>query len=145
MSTAKPKRFDANLIVIGAGSAGLISALIAATVRAKVTLIERSRMGGDCLNTGCVPSKTLIRSAKIAHYLADAQRYGLRDVSGSVNFSINGYSLDDVVITRQYGRTTLNFKGSNDSLVSDLAPPRQALISMLTLSAKFSRADPLPP
>ncbi len=69
MKHTKPKRFDNNLIVIGAGSAGLIASLIAATVRAKVTLIERARMGGDCLNTGCVPSKTLIRSAKIAHYL----------------------------------------------------------------------------
>lgn len=86
MKYAKPKRFDDNLIVIGAGSAGLIASLIAATVRAKVTLIEKARMGGDCLNTGCVPSKTLIRSAKIAHYLKDSQRYGLRDVTGTVDF-----------------------------------------------------------
>ncbi len=99
MSAAKPKRFDTNLIVIGAGSAGLISALIAATVRAKVTLIERSRMGGDCLNTGCVPSKTLIRSAKIAHYLADAQRYGLRDVSGSVDFPAVMQRVRDAIAT----------------------------------------------
>jgi len=99
MSTTKPKCFDANLIVIGAGSAGLISALIAATVRAKVTLIERSRMGGDCLNTGCVPSKTLIRSAKIAHYLADAQRYGLRDVSGSVDFPAVMQRVRDAIAT----------------------------------------------
>lgn len=62
----QPKRFDRNLVVIGAGSAGLVSAYIAATVRAKVTLIEQQAMGGDCLNTGCVPSKALIHSAKLA-------------------------------------------------------------------------------
>ncbi len=99
MNAVKPKRFDTNLIVIGAGSAGLISALIAATVRAKVTLIERSRMGGDCLNTGCVPSKTLIRSAKIAHYLADAHRYGLRDVSGTVDFAAVMQRVRDAIAT----------------------------------------------
>ncbi len=63
----KPPSFDRNLIVIGAGSGGLLSALIAAAVKAKVTLIEKHKMGGDCLNTGCVPSKALIRSAR---YLA---------------------------------------------------------------------------
>ncbi len=62
----KPRRFDRNVVVIGAGSAGLVSALIAATVRAKVTLVERHEMGGDCLNTGCVPSKALIHSARVA-------------------------------------------------------------------------------
>ena len=60
-------RYDNNLVVVGAGSAGLIAALIAATVKARVTLIEGGAMGGDCLNTGCVPSKTLIASAKAAH------------------------------------------------------------------------------
>ena len=59
----RPQRFDRNLIVIGAGSAGLVSAYIAAAVKAKVTLVEKHRMGGDCLNTGCVPSKALIRTA----------------------------------------------------------------------------------
>lgn len=62
----KPKKFDRNLVVIGAGSAGLVSAYIAATVRAKVTLIEKHQMGGDCLNTGCVPSKSLIHAARMA-------------------------------------------------------------------------------
>jgi pyruvate/2-oxoglutarate dehydrogenase complex dihydrolipoamide dehydrogenase (E3) component/uncharacterized membrane protein YdjX (TVP38/TMEM64 family) len=62
----KPRRFDRNLVVIGAGSAGLVSAYIAATVRAKVTLIEQHQMGGDCLNTGCVPSKALIHAARLA-------------------------------------------------------------------------------
>ncbi|MEZ5559265.1 MAG: mercuric reductase [Pseudomonadales bacterium] len=79
-------RYDNNLTVIGGGSAGLIAALIAATVRARVTLIERARMGGDCLNTGCVPSKTLIRSARVAHTLRSADRYGMQAVTPKVDF-----------------------------------------------------------
>ena len=61
----RPRRFDRNLIVIGAGSAGLVAAYIAAAVRARVTLVEKQRMGGDCLYTGCVPSKALIKSARV--------------------------------------------------------------------------------
>ncbi|MFN7026215.1 MAG: FAD-dependent oxidoreductase, partial [Pseudorhizobium sp.] len=68
----RPRRFDRNLIVIGAGSAGLVSAYIAASARAKVTLVEANRMGGDCLNFGCVPSKALIKSAKVAHQMRHA-------------------------------------------------------------------------
>jgi len=75
---SKPARFDRNLIVIGAGSAGLVAAYIAAAVRAKVTLIERDRMGGDCLNTGCVPSKALIKSARVLSQMRHAADFGLR-------------------------------------------------------------------
>ncbi|MBX9645085.1 MAG: FAD-dependent oxidoreductase [Novosphingobium sp.] len=73
----RPKRFDRNMVVIGAGAAGLVSSLIAATVKAKVTLIETDKMGGDCLNYGCVPSKALIKSARIAEQMRHADRYGL--------------------------------------------------------------------
>ncbi|MEO6969036.1 MAG: FAD-dependent oxidoreductase [Rhodanobacteraceae bacterium] len=73
----KPKRFERNLVVIGAGASGLVSALIAATVRAKVTLIEGGKMGGDCLNYGCVPSKALIRIARAAHEARNAARFGI--------------------------------------------------------------------
>jgi pyruvate/2-oxoglutarate dehydrogenase complex dihydrolipoamide dehydrogenase (E3) component/uncharacterized membrane protein YdjX (TVP38/TMEM64 family) len=82
----KPKRFDRNLVVIGAGSAGLVSALIAATVKARVTLVEADKMGGDCLNTGCVPSKALIKSAKVAEQMRHADRYGLEAVEPEVPF-----------------------------------------------------------
>lgn len=83
----KPKRFDRNLIVIGAGSAGLVTAYISAAVKASVTLVERHRMGGDCLNTGCVPSKALIRSASVAHQTRQLDRYGLTGAPASTDFS----------------------------------------------------------
>lgn len=73
----RPKQFDRNLVVIGAGAGGLVSAYIAAAVKAKVTLVEANKMGGDCLNYGCVPSKALIKSAKVAHQMRHADRYGL--------------------------------------------------------------------
>jgi pyruvate/2-oxoglutarate dehydrogenase complex dihydrolipoamide dehydrogenase (E3) component len=82
----KPKAFDRDLVVIGAGSGGLVAALIAATVRAKVTLIEKNKMGGDCLNTGCVPSKSLIRSARFAYDSARGSDLGFSDVPQSANF-----------------------------------------------------------
>ena len=74
----KPRSFDRNLVVIGAGSAGLVAAYIAAAVKAKVTLVERDRMGGDCLNTGCVPSKALLKSARVVAEMRRAAEYGLR-------------------------------------------------------------------
>ncbi len=73
----RPKAFDYNLIVIGAGSAGLVAAYVAAAAKARVLLIEEAAMGGDCLNTGCVPSKALIRSAKLAHEGREAEAFGL--------------------------------------------------------------------
>ncbi|MBI2799371.1 MAG: FAD-dependent oxidoreductase [Gammaproteobacteria bacterium] len=83
----KPARFDRNLIVIGAGSAGLVAAYLAAALRAKVTLIERHKMGGDCLNTGCVPSKTLLRAAKQIYQARHADRYGLPPTAITADFA----------------------------------------------------------
>ncbi|MFP1681421.1 FAD-dependent oxidoreductase [Alloalcanivorax sp. C16-1] len=83
----KPKHFDRNLIVIGAGSAGLVSAYIAATVKAKVSLIEAEKMGGDCLNTGCVPSKALIKSASLAHLERVPERYGFKRITTEFDFA----------------------------------------------------------
>ena len=82
----RPSRFDRNLIVIGAGAGGLVTSLIGATVRAKVTLIEKGEMGGDCLNTGCVPSKALIRSARAAHEIRTADAYGISPAEPEVRF-----------------------------------------------------------
>jgi pyruvate/2-oxoglutarate dehydrogenase complex dihydrolipoamide dehydrogenase (E3) component/uncharacterized membrane protein YdjX (TVP38/TMEM64 family) len=83
----RPKRYDRNMIVIGAGAGGLVTALIGATVRAKVTLIEKGEMGGDCLNTGCVPSKALIRSARAAHEIRTAGAYGVAPAEPEVRFA----------------------------------------------------------
>lgn len=80
-------KYEANLVVIGAGSGGLVSALIAAAVKSKVILIERHKMGGDCLNTGCVPSKALLRSAKIASYMHRAEEFGIESVPVKPIFS----------------------------------------------------------
>ncbi len=83
----KPRRFDRNIVVIGAGSAGLVAALIGAAVKAKVTLVERDKMGGDCLNTGCVPSKALIRSAKFLSHVNRSAEFGIREANASFEFA----------------------------------------------------------
>ena len=83
----RPKKFDRNLIVIGAGAAGLVTSYIAAAVRAKVTLIEKHEMGGDCLNTGCVPSKALIRAAKSVTEIKRAHQFGIAAGTPQVDFA----------------------------------------------------------
>ncbi|WP_305073553.1 FAD-dependent oxidoreductase [Propionivibrio sp.] len=83
----KPARFDRNLVVIGAGSAGLVTAYIAAAVKAKVTLVEKHRLGGDCLNTGCVPSKALIRSAKLLSHMARSREFGIASAKAEFDFA----------------------------------------------------------
>ncbi len=83
----RPARFDRNLVVIGAGSAGLVSAYIAAAVKAKVTLVEKHKMGGDCLHTGCVPSKALIKSAKLLATMKHARDYGFKSAQVDFDFA----------------------------------------------------------
>ena len=83
----RPRRFDRNLVIIGAGSAGLVTAYIAAAVKAKVTLVEKNRMGGDCLNTGCMPSKALIRSAKLLAQIARSQEFGIASARAEFSFA----------------------------------------------------------
>ena len=83
----RPAKFERNLVVIGAGSAGLVTALIGAAVKAKVTLVEKHKMGGDCLNTGCVPSKALIRSAKFVAQARKSQELGIKSASIEFDFA----------------------------------------------------------
>jgi len=83
----KPSRFDRNLVVIGAGSAGLVASYIAAAVKASVTLVEKHRMGGDCLNTGCVPSKALIKTARVLAQIRRARDYGLKSATVEFDFA----------------------------------------------------------
>ncbi|MCQ8885723.1 FAD-dependent oxidoreductase [Pseudoalteromonas agarivorans] len=82
----KPKKFDRNMVVIGAGAGGLVTSYIAAAVKAKVTLIEAGEMGGDCLNYGCVPSKAVIKSAKIAEQIRHGEHYGLENMAPQFSF-----------------------------------------------------------
>lgn len=84
---ARPASYDYNMVVIGAGSSGLVSAYIAAATKAKVALIEKHRMGGDCLNTGCVPSKALIRSARLLSHIARSKEFGIDKANASFDFA----------------------------------------------------------
>ncbi|MDE1953550.1 MAG: FAD-dependent oxidoreductase [Betaproteobacteria bacterium] len=84
---SRPRRFDHNLVVIGGGAAGLVSAYIAAAAKARVALVEGGRMGGDCLNYGCVPSKALIHAARVAHQMRQAHRLGLGSCAPQVDFA----------------------------------------------------------
>ncbi|MFT6552503.1 MAG: pyruvate/2-oxoglutarate dehydrogenase complex dihydrolipoamide dehydrogenase (E3) component [Zhongshania marina] len=94
---SRPKRFDRNLIVIGGGAAGLVSAYIASAVKAKVTLIEAHKMGGDCLNYGCVPSKALIKTAKLAAQQRHGERYGLSGSEPVIDFRRIMARINDVI------------------------------------------------
>lgn len=93
----KPARFDRNLIVIGAGAGGLVTSYIAAAVKASVTLVEQHAMGGDCLNYGCVPSKALIKSAKLAHQLSTAEAFGLQTGPLAVDFAAVMARVNEVI------------------------------------------------
>lgn len=96
---SKPKKFDANVVVIGAGSAGLVASLIVAGAKAKVVLIEKHKMGGDCLNTGCVPSKSLIRSGRIMSYIKRAEEFGIRNASAEIDFARVMERVQDIIKT----------------------------------------------
>ncbi len=96
-ASVRPTKFDRNLIVIGAGAGGLVSAYIAAAVKARVTLIEAHKMGGDCLNYGCVPSKALIKSAKLAHQMRHGANYGLCDTTPAFSFKAVMQRIHDVI------------------------------------------------
>ena len=96
-NSVKPKSFDRNLIVIGAGAGGLVTALIGAAVKSKVTLVEAHKMGGDCLNFGCVPSKAIIKSAKLAHQMRHADKYGLQKAFPAFDFKAVMQRVHDII------------------------------------------------
>lgn len=108
---ARPRHFDRDMVVLGAGSGGLVSAYIAAAVKAEVSLIEADRMGGDCLNTGCVPSKALIRSAKVAHDLRHASDYGVTAGDVEVDFPAVMDRVHDAIATVEPHDSSERYQG----------------------------------
>ncbi len=104
-------RYDANLVVIGAGSAGLVSAYIGSAIKAKVILIEKGKMGGDCLNTGCVPSKSLIASAKLLHQIKNSQHWGIRSASAEFEFSEVMDRINNVIKTIEPNDSVERYSG----------------------------------
>ncbi|MEO1490100.1 MAG: FAD-dependent oxidoreductase, partial [Pseudomonadota bacterium] len=117
----RPKSFDRNMIVIGAGSAGLVSALIATTVKAKVTLVEAGDMGGDCLNTGCVPSKALIKSAKVANTMRHADKYGITPHEPDVPFKQTMARVMDVIKTIEPHDSVERYEGLGVDVIKGYA------------------------
>jgi pyruvate/2-oxoglutarate dehydrogenase complex dihydrolipoamide dehydrogenase (E3) component/uncharacterized membrane protein YdjX (TVP38/TMEM64 family) len=107
----RPKRFDRNIVVIGGGAAGLVSAYIAATVKAKVTLVESHKLGGDCLNYGCVPSKALIKSARIAHQMRHADTYGLTPHEAQFDFRAVMARIRNVIATIEPNDSVERYSG----------------------------------
>lgn len=93
----KPEKFDHDMVVLGAGSGGLVTSYIGAVVKAKVTLIEKHEMGGDCLNTGCVPSKALIRSGKLMQNIRNSSKYGVQNATGEVDFAKTMQRVHEVI------------------------------------------------
>lgn len=148
----KPKTFDTNLLVIGAGSAGLVSSLIASTVKARVTLVERDKMGGDCLNTGCVPSKALIRSGRIAEYMRRAESFGLNQVDVAVDFASVIQRVHRAIATIEPHDSVERYSGLGVDCVSGNAKiisPYEVEVDGRTISARnivlASGARPLVP
>ena len=152
----KPKHFDRNLIVIGAGSGGLVSAYIGATVKAGVTLVEKESMGGDCLNTGCVPSKALIKSAQVASLASHSADYGLNPLYPEADFSAVMERIQRVIKTiephdsvERYHQLGVDCRQGNARLVSPWAVEITGNEGKQTLTARniiiASGAAPLVP
>lgn len=118
---SKPRSFDRNVIVIGAGSAGLVSAVIATTIKASVTLIETGKMGGDCLNYGCVPSKALIKSAKVADQIRHAEQYGLTSAEPEFSFPAVIKRVEDIIAAIEPHDSVERFEGMGVDVVKGYA------------------------
>ncbi len=117
----KPKSFERNLVVIGAGAAGLVSSYIAATVKAKVTLVEADKMGGDCLNYGCVPSKALIKTAKLAEQMRHGDVYGLTAHDPEFQFKSVMQRVHDIIAAIEPHDSVERFTGLGVDVVQGYA------------------------
>lgn len=135
----KPEQFDRNVIVIGAGSAGLVSSLIAAAVNAKVTLIEKHKMGGDCLNTGCVPSKALIKSAKVASLIKRANEFGINVSESKVDFPAVMERIQSIIEKIEPHDSVERFEGLGVECIkgsATITSPWSVEVNKKTLTAK---------
>lgn len=139
MTHKKPKKFDRNIIVIGAGSAGLVTAYIAAAVKAKVTLIEKHKMGGDCLNTGCVPSKALIRSAKYMSHIKRAKEFGFTSANAQFDFAHIMQRVQDVITAIEPHDSVERYTGLGVECIqgeAKIVSPYHVEVNGTTLSAR---------
>jgi pyruvate/2-oxoglutarate dehydrogenase complex dihydrolipoamide dehydrogenase (E3) component/uncharacterized membrane protein YdjX (TVP38/TMEM64 family) len=148
----KPKRFERNLLVIGGGSAGLVSAYIAAAVKAEVSLIEKHQLGGDCLNTGCVPSKALLRSAKFAAELRKAEQLGFGKAHAEVDFAAVMQRVQRVITTIEPHDSAERYTGLGVEMLAgnaQLTSPWSVEVNGKTLTSRAiiiaSGARPLVP
>lgn len=145
-------QYDRNLIVIGAGSAGLVSAYIAAAVKASVTLIEKNRMGGDCLNTGCVPSKALIKSARVASLIRRSEEFGIQAGEPTIDFKAVMHRVHKVIETIEPHDSIERYESLGVECLTGeakLLDPHTVQIGDITLTAKCiivaSGAEPFIP
>ncbi|MGB0514762.1 MAG: FAD-dependent oxidoreductase, partial [Wenzhouxiangellaceae bacterium] len=148
----KPKSFDYNVIVLGAGSAGLVSAYIGATIKAKVALIEKHKMGGDCLNTGCVPSKALLRSARLVQEARDSQRYGIQKMTAEFSLGEVMQRVREVIRKIEPHDSPERYRGMGVDVIEDagrLVSPWAVAVGDRTLTARAiilaTGAEPLVP
>ena len=117
----KPARFERNIVVIGGGSAGLVTAYIGAAVKAKVTLVEKHKLGGDCLNTGCVPSKALIRSAKLLAQMARSKEFGIASARAEFDFATVMERVQSVIKTIEPHDSEERYSGLGVDVVAGTA------------------------
>jgi pyruvate/2-oxoglutarate dehydrogenase complex dihydrolipoamide dehydrogenase (E3) component/uncharacterized membrane protein YdjX (TVP38/TMEM64 family) len=148
----KPESFDYNVIVLGAGSAGLVSAYIGATVNAKVALIEKNRMGGDCLNTGCVPSKALLRTARLVQDARDSERYGIREMTADFSLAEILQRVRDVIAKIEPHDSPERYRGMGVDVIEAagrLVSPWAVAVDGRTITARSivlaTGAEPLVP
>jgi len=148
----KPKSFDYNVIVLGAGSAGLVSAYIGSTIKARIALIEKNKMGGDCLNTGCVPSKALLRSARLVQEARDSERYGIRRMDAEFSLSEIMQRVREVIGKIEPHDSPERYRGMGVDVIEDagrIVSPWAVKVGDRTLTARAiilaTGAEPLVP
>lgn len=135
----KPESFDRDIVVLGAGSGGLVTAYIGAAVNAKVSLIEKHQMGGDCLNTGCVPSKALIRTGKLMNNIKNSEKYGVATATGELDFAKTMQRVHDIVATIEPHDSPERYRGLGVDVIKGegkITSPWTVEVNGKTLSAR---------